>query len=63
MNSEKWIFRKGEEYYLEICAANASADVYVNGTKLVHHDGGYSAFRVNMTDQIQEEKPGSSCCG
>lgn len=46
---------EGEEYYLEICAANASADVYVNGTKLVHHDGGYSAFRVNMTDQIQEE--------
>ena len=46
---------EGEEYYLEICAANASADVYVNGAKLAHHDGGYSAFRVNMTEHLKEE--------
>lgn len=29
-------------YYLEICGANSSADVYWNGKKLAHHDGGYS---------------------
>ncbi len=46
---------EGEEYYLEICAANASADIYLNGTKLTHHDGGYSTFRVNMTESLKDE--------
>ena len=32
-------------YYLEIRGANASADVYVGGEKLAHHDGGYSTWR------------------
>ena len=27
-------------YYLEFRGANSSADVYVNGKKLAHHDGG-----------------------
>lgn len=46
---------EGNKHYLEICAASASADVFLNGTKLTHHDGGYSAFRVNMTEQLQDE--------
>ena len=29
-------------YYLELCGANSSADVYANGEHLAHHDGGYS---------------------
>ena len=41
-------------YYLEIRGANASADVYFNGEKLAHHDGGYSTWRVKLGD-IQEE--------
>ena len=45
----------GEKYYLEICGANSSADVYVNGNKLAHHDGGYSTWRVNVTDVLQDE--------
>ena len=44
-----------DQYYLEICGANSSADVYVNGKKLAHHDGGYSTWRVNMTDSLDEE--------
>lgn len=40
----------GERYYLEINGANSSANVYVNGKKLAHHDGGYSAWRVDVTD-------------
>ncbi|MBO5480361.1 MAG: glycoside hydrolase family 2 protein [Clostridia bacterium] len=43
------------EYYLEIRGANSSADVYVNGEKLAHHDGGYSTWRVNFTDKLQDE--------
>ncbi len=42
------------QYYLEIQGANSSADVYLNGEKLAHHDGGYSTWRVNMTDVLAE---------
>ena len=41
-------------YYLEFNGANSSADVYVNGKKLAHHDGGYSTWRVNITDEITD---------
>lgn len=39
-------------YYLEINGANSSADVYVNGKHLKHHDGGYSTWRVDITNEI-----------
>ena len=45
----------GEVYYLEICGANSSADVYLNGEQLAHHDGGYSTWRVNLTDKLGDE--------
>ena len=41
-----------DRYYLEIRGANSSADVYLNGEKLAHHDGGYSTWRVDMTDTM-----------
>ena len=37
---------------MEIQGANSSADVYLNGKKLAHHDGGYSTWRVNLTDAL-----------
>ncbi len=40
------------QYYLQIKGANSSADVYLNGVHLTHHDGGYSTFRVNLTDTL-----------
>ena len=43
------------EYYLEIRGANSSADAYVNGKKLAHHDGGYSTWRVNFTAEVQDD--------
>lgn len=46
---------KNQQYYLEILGANSSADVYVNGKKLAHHDGGYSTWRVNLTDSLKEQ--------
>ena len=42
-------------HYLEIRGANSSADVYLNGEKLAHHDGGYSTWRVNLTDHLLDE--------
>ncbi|MBQ4156874.1 MAG: glycoside hydrolase family 2 protein [Clostridia bacterium] len=45
---------EGKQYYLEINGANSSADVYVNGEKLAHHDGGYSTWRVNITSALKD---------
>ena len=44
-----------DRYYLEIRGANSSADVYVNGKHLAHHDGGYSTWRVDITDALQRD--------
>ena len=45
----------GPVTYLEFEGANSSADVQINGKDVFHHDGGYSTFRVNITDYIKEE--------
>ena len=42
-----------DQYYLEFKGVNSSADVYLNGKKLAHHDGGYSTFRVNITEALE----------
>jgi len=44
-----------QRYYLEIRGANSSADVYVNGKHAAHHDGGYSTWRVDITDLMEQE--------
>ena len=46
---------EAEQYYLEIQGANSSAEVYVDGKKIAHHDGGYSTWRVNISDVLEEE--------
>ncbi len=43
-----------ERYFLEIQGANSSADVYINGKKLAHHDGGYSTWRVDVTNDLED---------
>ena len=48
-------FPEAEQYYLEFRGANSSADVYVNGKKLAHHDGGYSTWRVNISNVLKDE--------
>lgn len=40
---------------LEFLGAAMTADVYLNGTHLAHHEGGYSTFRVDITEKLQEE--------
>ena len=42
-----------DRYYLEICGANSSATVYVNGKEMTKHDGGYSTWRVDITDALE----------
>ncbi len=46
---------ESEKYYLEIKGANSSADVYLNGKILAHHDGGYSTWRVDITNHLTAE--------
>ena len=46
---------EASKYYLEICGASSSADVYVNGKHLAKHDGGYSIWRVDITDELTAE--------
>jgi len=42
-------------YYLEIRGANSSAEVHLNGEKLAEHHGGYSTWRVELTEKLQAE--------
>ena len=40
---------EGECVFLEINGAAMSADVYFNGQHLLRHEGGYSAFRTDLS--------------
>ena len=53
-NINRAMLPAADHYYLEIGAANSSADVYWNGEKLMHHDGGYSLFRVELCKILEE---------
>lgn len=44
----------GEKAYLEFDGAAMTADVYLNGEKLAHHEGGYSRFRAELTGKLAE---------
>ena len=41
-----------ERVYLEFDGVNATADVSVSGVDVIHHDGGYSTFRTDITDEL-----------
>jgi beta-galactosidase len=42
----------GRRAFLEFGAANAVAEVYLNGVRIGGHRGGYSAFRFDVTDAL-----------
>ncbi len=46
---------QADRYYLEIRGAASSADVYLNCKHMQHHDGGFSTWRVDLTDDLTEE--------
>ena len=45
----------GGRVYVEFPAAGQQATVYVNGTEVAYHEGGYSLFRADVTDLCAEE--------
>ncbi len=52
---DKMDLPKADKYFLEIRGANSSADVYLNGKHLAHHDGGYSTWRVDITNTLERD--------
>lgn len=46
---------KGHKVFVEFRGVNASARVLINGVLCGAHDGGYSTFRVELTDHLKEE--------
>ena len=44
-----------ERVYLQFHGVNASAKVIWNDKVITTHDGGYSTFRVDVTDELQEK--------
>jgi len=46
---------ESDRVYLEINGANSSATVYVNGKEVANHDGGYSTWRVDITDELCDD--------
>lgn len=47
-------FLDEKEVWLEFDGAAMTAEVFLNEEKLFHHEGGYSTFRVNITEHLQE---------
>lgn len=45
----------GGRAVVEFRGAAMTADVYVNGRHLARHEGGYSTFRVDITDALEEQ--------
>ncbi|MBR0153965.1 MAG: glycoside hydrolase family 2 protein [Lachnospiraceae bacterium] len=46
---------KDERCFIEFRGAAMTADVVLNGRPLAHHEGGYSAFRADLTDALEDE--------
>lgn len=44
----------GGRTYVEVLAAGQQATVYVNGAKVIYHEGGYSTFRADITELCNE---------
>ena len=44
-----------ERVYLQFHGVNASANIILNGESVCRHDGGYSTFRVDVTDKLKED--------
>lgn len=45
----------GGKLFVEVLAAGQQATVYVNGKEVAYHEGGYSIFRADITEQCKEE--------
>ena len=62
VRSQYWYFKEfeapklapGQKLFLQFNAVNSSATVYLNGKEMAIHHGGYSRFRVEITDDVKD---------
>lgn len=54
-NFTKPPLKDGERLFIEFKGAAMVCDIYLNGQYLKHHEGGYSTFRVDVTDVLEED--------
>lgn len=47
---------EGMRLFADFPACNSSGDIYMDELHLAHHDGGYSTFRVDLTDAVRSGK-------
>ncbi|MBE6142597.1 MAG: glycoside hydrolase family 2 protein [Erysipelotrichaceae bacterium] len=48
-------YKNEERIYLQFHGVNSSCNVFINDNKVTSHDGGYSTFRVDITDYLNDE--------
>lgn len=46
----------GDRVYLEFEGVGNTAEVYVNDKKVIRHEGGFSTFRVDVTETLQKDR-------
>ncbi|MCQ2772825.1 MAG: glycoside hydrolase family 2 protein [Bacilli bacterium] len=46
--------KSGQRVYIECKGVNSTGEVWVNGKMAGKHDGGYSTFRVDVTDLLED---------
>ena len=44
---------EAEKYFIEFLGANSIAELYVNGKKMMRHEGGYSTWRCDITEEVK----------
>ncbi len=47
--------KEDEECYIEFRGVNSISNIYLNDELLLTHNGGYSTFRVNLTNNLKDE--------
>ena len=47
--------KTGERCFIEFKGAAMTADVILNGKHLAHHEGGYSTFRADLTEALEDD--------
>ena len=53
--TKRFVRPAGEKIFLELNGAAMRCVVMMNGEELARHDGGYSAFRVELTESLRDD--------
>ncbi len=51
---KKPVVNNDQAIYIQFDGVNSECDVFLNGEKIIRHEGGYSTFRKEITDLLRE---------